>query len=190
MEYVNFFSTHRDKEVRTHEHDKLLFNIARLQQAKMSFGNGSISGSANWSPALQLLTVSCIRIVADLQLASPFFGLFQGPLDRPRQLRQMVLADVVIRAGQNSFSDGILADYAGNDDKCNFRILLPDNLQGMGPAEIWHAAVSNHNIPAFPVERMLHRLRCFHHSDVVQEVSGLLQLTHDQQGIIGIVLDD
>ena len=85
-------------------------------------------------------------LVGQVTLA-PHRGFAQFPLDGRRQPLEVVLHDVVVRAGSHRGHGGVFADRAGDKNERQIRMLFANDRQRLGAAEARHRVVGDHQVP-------------------------------------------
>ena len=101
----------------------------------------------------------------------------------------VVLQDEVLRAGLHRLERGGHVDDARDEHERHVEASLVDHAERIHAAEAREAVVGEHQVPLRTVERACQSRGVFHPLRDKLEI-GARQLTHDQVGVVGVVLDE
>ena len=129
----------------------------------------------------------CDALIGEMTLA-PDRRFAQFPLHGRRQPLEVVLHDVVVRAGTHRRDRGIFADRAGDEYEREIGVLLAHDREGLVSAEALHRVVGDDEVPLGVGEGAAQRIGAF---DMACEhvVPGARECVLDQGRIIVRVLD-
>ena len=89
---------------------------------------------------------------------APHRRFAQLPVDGRRQPREVVLHDVVVRAGTHRRDGGVFADRAGDEYEGQIWMLLANDRQRLGAAEARHRVVGDDQVPLAVVQLAAQRI--------------------------------
>jgi hypothetical protein len=101
-----------------------------------------------------------------------FSALTQLALDRGGEAPELVLEDVVTRAGTHRIRGRFFPDRPGDDDERNVPPRLSEKLERPHGAESGHRPVTENDVPGAPFEGRLHRLGVLDPLDLEWSVQG------------------